>query len=341
MTVYTKTNDGDLLGPMGWGPDNIEEAARLNAEVSLLHAAQDDMPVAWAQRQRDPINDKLLERIEALHQEEELSYTEGSVDLRLVSKLLFGELYKWLAQIIGSCVESGGNRAWTFDQLWQILIGIDPEEPLGKMRLGVDTVSHYGPFSYGDGRKRGGMRGGDGSYCSVQVESYQKTGVLDCNTPALHAITGTDTKDFPEPQDARLYREFGDWKHLEDLRKYADNRLLEAVEVTDAQQSVQLLREFKPHMICSNWGFAPSGEKIGPWHIYKRSGSWAHNMTIIGVIVINGKLYIIVLNSWGPEAHRNGEIFIIPIELYAQWLRSASCIALGDIDLPKSRPVIW
>jgi hypothetical protein len=339
-TAYqTNSQTGDLVGPMGWGVDTMQDDERLQKEQSIIKANQDHSPVFWSRRPSRMMPAGLQQRLEDSHQKRNMSYADGSIDLRLITEIAFGELWQWMAQIIGSCVESGGNRAWTLSQLWQIVASGDPEEPLGKMRLGVDTVSHYGPLSYGLGRRRGGLRRGDGSWCGVQVESYMQDGVLDCNTPQLHRITGTSQQDFPEPQNGSLYRAFGSWQYLDDLLPYCDYRLLEAVDVNDAQQSVELLRAFKPHMICSNWGFGPTSRKINGYTVYRRQGSWAHNMTIAGVIVgEDGNIYIIVLNSWGPNAHRDGEIFVIPIELYSQWLRDASCIAIGDIDLPDSTP---
>lgn len=338
---YTKSDDGDLLGPMGWGPQDREMHPDniLVFESESIYMAQNDSPIAWTERPAREVPDSLKHRLEEVHQKHGMSYNEGSIDLRLLTEVAFGSLYMWLAQIIGSCVASGGIKCWTLSALYQILVLGQPEEALGHMRLGVDTIVPYGPMSYGLGRRRGNMRRGDGSYCSIQIASFMKDGVLDCNTPQLHRITGTDDNNFPEPQSAKLYREFGSWGHLDDLKPYLDYRVLESVEVKDASQSVELLRAGKPHMICSGWGFGPTSKKVNSFTVYKRSGSWSHNMTICGVLVgEDGNLYIIVLNSWGPRAHRDGEFFIIPIELYAKWLKSASCIAIGDIDLPDSAP---
>lgn len=329
------------LGPMGWGPSNVDERTRLNLEVSMLHRNQDDMPVAYKRRPAKEMPPSLEAKFKQIHEKHEIDYDAGSRDLRLLTELVYGEVYEWLAQLIGSCVGSGGQRVWTFSSLWQVVCDGEPEELLGSTRLGQNTVAPFAPFSYGDGRRYGGLRGGDGSFCSAQVKSYTNTGVIDCNLAQLHRIVGSREQDYPETQDTRLYRQFGDWKYLDDLKQYADFRVLEAVEVTSANQSLELLKAGKPHMICSNWGFAPTNQKAGRFTVYRRQGSWAHNMSIVGFIVINGRIYIIVLNSWGANAHEDGSFFIIPVELFDDWLKQASCIAIGDIDLPPSQPRIF
>lgn len=339
MAKKKKAVGVDQPGEMGWGESSLTDNERLNKEVSSLHKAQDDAPIAWSPRlQREP-NPETMKRLAEVHKEH--GYPEGSLDMRMISVMVYGAVAMWLAQIIGSCVASGFIRAFSFRQLAELVILGQPEDALGKTVKGINTIAPYGPFSYGCGRRRGNMRRGDGSYCSIQMESGQKDGVLDCSTPQLHRITGTRDNDLPEPQSSSLYRAFGSWKYLDDLKSYADYRILEAHEVDDADQSMKYLNDFKPHMICSNWGFkADYKHKDGFW-VYKKSGSWSHNMTIIGYIKDSkGNYFIIVLNSWGDRAHKDGEIFVIPIELYQRWLRSASCIAMGDIDLPKPVPAI-
>lgn len=346
MADYKKTSDGDLVfndGACGWGDEKLSDDQKLYNEEKIVDEAQHDYPRAWAHRPAVALPESLKGKLETIHQKHNMSMNEGSIDLRLISELCFGEIFKFPRQIIGSCVASGGMRAWTFASMWQLVANGEPEELLGHQRLSVDTVAPYGPFSYGCGRRRGNLRRGDGSWCGVQVESYQKDGVIDCNTPQLHRITGTTTKNFPEPQSSSLYRSFGSWKYLDDLLPYADYKLNEAVKVRNADQCAKLLAEYKPMLICSSWGFAPGRSgKVNGYTVYRRSGSWAHNLSVVGVLIApNGDRYFIILNSWGPTAHRDGEIFVVTDSTMNSWLKSASCIAVGDIDLPDSVPSIF
>lgn len=337
MSEYkTDPNTGDTIGPMGWGEGHLVETERFDSEQRRYDEVTSDYPAAFCQRPARDLSPAMLLRITEIHAEHGLEFPRD-VDLRLVSLLFEDKLAQWPAQRIGSCVASGGMRAWTLRAWWEVALG-QPEELLGGEIMGKDTVAHYAPVSYGLGRRRGNMRRGDGAYCSVQVESYMKDGVLDCSTPQLHSIAGSDDSDYPEPRSESLYRDFGSWKHLNDLLPYCDHRLLESVKVKDTQGAVDALAAFKPMMICSSWGFAPRTQHSDGFWIYKKSGSWAHNMTIAGMRTAGSDTYIMVLNSWGPRAHRDGEVLWIPADLFGSWVRNASCLTIGEIDLPDSRP---
>lgn len=327
----------DTVGLMGWGEEELTEQQREEKEYRIISEAEQDNPRAFSARPGRIFNDAVRARFDDLVQKK--GYGEGSVDCRLVSDLVFGKTATYPAQIIGSCVASGFMRAWTFRQLAQTIMFGNPQDALGDQIRGFDTIAPFAPFSYGCGRRRGNMRRGDGSYCGVQIESGQKDGVIDCNTPALHRIVGTNARDYPETQSSSLYRKFGSWNYLDDLLPYADYRILESEKMRDSGTALERLKQFKPMMICSSWGFGPQEKHRDGFWIYKRSGSWAHNMTIIGFVIDSrGDVFFIVLNSWGERAHRDGEHFIIPESLFSRWLRSASCLTIGDLDLPTPVP---
>lgn len=334
----------DRIGPMGWGDPALDAGMRLDSERRQLYAAQCAHPVAFKARRAKAVSPAFLKRLQELHDKRGIADAGvKSIDLRVISELLFGQLMQWPAQLIGSCVASGGMRAWGLRSLFEVAAVGDSEEPIGRSRLGFNSLMPFGPYNYGVGRRLGRMRGGDGSYCSVHVQGFQRYGVIPCSTAKLQQIVGSRETDYPETQSTNLYRQFGDWQHLDTLEAYADYPLLESEEIRRGDRAkVCLVHEYKPMMICSNWGFArQSRHKDGFW-VYRRSGTWAHNMTICGWIVASdGNEFVIVLNSWGPDAHEDGEYFVIPAELFDQWLPSASCQTIGDIDLPDSLPLIW
>lgn len=161
---------------------------------------------------------------------------------------------------------------------------------------------------------------------------------------------GLTSDKFPEPQSTSLYRKWGNSNQL--LEQFKDQAvkypLIESDKVTGADYlKTSIGTHFKPANICSNWGFAPdykhptwklaNGESV--W-IYKRSGSWAHNMSVIGMVLVNGKWFVIIENSWGMDAHKNGSWFAIPAELFDSWIRSAECMTVGEIDMTDN-PVAW
>lgn len=239
---------------------------------------------------------------------------------------------------VHNCVASGAMRAITYRTLAEILVFGDLEYMLGYEVTGMNSVAPFAPYHYGCGRRRGGLRGGDGSFCGAQIEALQKDGILMCSAPGLSKIVGTNTRDYPETQDTRLYRQFGDWKYLDDFVEEARRIRLAESNVID-YRNIEEDREdcvvgLKPAMICSNWGFAPSYKHKDGFWVYKRSGQWAHNMTRSGYrVATDGNWFVEITNSWGPDAHRDGEHFYVPIEVFEQWMRQANAATIGELDL--------
>lgn len=246
----------------------------------------------------------------------------------------------YVADNIGvhNCVASGAMRVVTYRSLAEILIFGDAEVFLGYQLEGIDSIAPFAPYHYGCGRKRGGLRRGDGSFCGAQIEAFQKDGILPCSAKGLQQIVGTRESDYPEPQNASLYRSFGSWNYLDQLRPEAikitlvESEMLGRRDVDRAKTA--LVDELKPMMICSSWGFAPQYKHKDGFWVYRRSGSWAHNMSITGFrLASDGNWFVEVTNSWGPDAHRDGEYFYIPIEVFESWLGQANCATIGEIDM--------
>jgi hypothetical protein len=110
----------------------------------------------------------------------------------------------------------------------------------------------------------------------------------------------------------------------------------------DAKNTLCVLKQ--PCHICSSWGFKPvtgrPDDKYGVV-IHRRSGSWAHNMTVYGVISIKGTWFVVIKNSWGATAHPDPGAglprgcFVIPLDLFASWIRQAECMSIGELQLPQ------
>jgi hypothetical protein len=255
---------------------------------------------------------------------------------RYLWKAVFGDYPRWLQQLIGSCVASGGMRACAMRSVAEIVLLGQPEETLGLGMSGTANINHFAPYSYRAGRKRGGINGGDGSFCDAHIEGLMEDGFLPCDTPGLASDA------FPEPQSTSHYRQWGNSNSL--LAKYSTQAreydLLESERITSSADLREVqVEHFKPAMVCSNWAFRPdrqhptwtdNGEKV--W-VYKRdtSTSWAHNMTKSGCFKVDGRWYQEITNSWGDNAHKNGDHFVIPLELEDQWLRSAEVRTIGDL----------
>src|SRR5690606_14407943 len=262
---------------------------------------------------------------------------EGSMDLRYVMLPIYGSIYEWKAQIIGSCVSSGGFRATVLRILCEIVLLGDLEEMLGADFDGPDNLAPFAPYNYRAGRKFAGINGNsDGSMCGPHVRGMQEYGILKCSATGLEDYTD----GYPECSGG-TYRKWGANDRW--LEEFADQgraiRLKESERVETASRVVELIRDhFKPMMICSGVGLAPAKKHRDGFWIYKASGSWSHNMTLVAVRVDSkGNVFIGVWNSWGPNAHRDGSIMWVPIELMEWWVNRANIQSIGEIDLLDSQ----
>jgi hypothetical protein len=333
-----------VRGPMGWGTDetlNID--TRLYIESKNLENSMNDFPVAFKIRQDQPVNDIISDKFRVLMDSK--GYGKDSADMSLLDEFVFGRRMNWLPQKTGSCVISNTFRGWVRRAIFEICLKGDPEEFFGKNEFTQANFSFYAPFSYGCGRRRGKMKGGDGSWCSIQYDSLIKDGVIMCNNgrllEILNKLKADGDKDFPEPQDNNIYRRFQNWEFLDELLPFADFRLLEAPVVKDADTHLELSRQFKPMSCCSGIAIRKIGKHKDGFDIHARDpgNSWAHNMGFHGHFESSdGKIFIRMSNeSWGPNI-----IYNVPVEEVAKWYKTqdVSVQAIGEIDLPDSVPFI-
>lgn len=336
-------------GPMGWGLPEHTMPARYLAEQRQFSKFASERPAMYCRRDAKIANDTLMKRVEARMAEDGI---EGGFDLRYLEMTLWGKQLQWLQQLIGSCVASGGMRAWTRRQMVEIFLFGSPETLFGTTIVGPQNLAHFAPYSYRAGRRRGGLNRGDGSFCSVHIEGLMKDGALPCWAEGL----ASHTDAFPEPQKESTYRQWGSSAGNALMDKFksiaTQYLLLESEKVKSAADAQTLIVEHKkPLMICSDWAFKPDKPhptwktKDGqPIWIYtrNRADSWAHNMTLIGSIKgpdSNG--YKTVENSWGMNAHKNGDYFIIRDSEADTWLNDAECQSIGDIQLPPAMPAAF
>lgn len=327
-------------GKMGWGVPSELEKTKVAKEKENFRILSEEAPMLVQAREAKPINQ---DKMAAFKDEMAKDGIDDGVCLIHLEPIVFGTFLTWLAQIIGSCVASGWMRAATRRMLAEVFILNDPEELFGSKLVGTNNVAPFAPYNYRAGRSLANMNSGDGSYCSVHIRGAEKDGILPCSAPGLVSDT------FPEPQNASLYRKYGNSDAI--LNQFRDigqtYKLVESVPITDGDIAIEQMNGLKPFMICSMFAFEPDYKhptwKLrdgSPVYIYKRNTrtSWAHNMTIIGIVKVGNNWYVIVENSWGMTAHRNGSWFAIPFDLFAEsWLRSAESASIGEIDM-KDNP---
>lgn len=335
--VFVPTN-----AMFGWTDGTVDLKDALDKEFRGADRLANDMPVVC--RARAPI--AAMPEIDKKWQAFQLSKGRhpGSCDWSLLDEFVLGKPLLWLPQIIGSCVVSNTFRGWVQRLMYQIVMLGMPFEFLGRNEFSNLNYAFYGPFTYGCARKRGNMRGGDGLYGDVMAESMIKDGVLSCNTPKLLNITkqlGVDgVNDYPEPQNARVYRAFGDWKYLDELREYADFKLDECPQIRSAEELHEALKGGKPVFNCSGLAIKKIGTHKDGFAIHGRDpgDSWAHNMEYLGYFIASdGAVFFRFSNeSWGPE-----HIYNVPFDEVADWFRrrNVSAFAIGMINGPQSAPL--
>jgi len=333
------------IGPMGWGDGTLTEAEMIRIENETYERAAADMPVAYRSR---PTNNDILPGIrrrwvEALARK---GMADNSMCLNTLEEITVGRKFNWLPQDIGSCVASNTFRVWVQRAIAQIAARGDAEEYLGRAEFGVDSIAPYAPQSYGMARKRANMRGSDGLYCEPMAESLMKDGVLDCSTPKLLEILKSQGADgermLPEPiGKPSLYRAFGNWQFIEELRQFCDHRLLASVKIESVDQHLESSKQMKTAFMCSMIAIRKVGDHPDGFPIHARdpNNRWAHNMGWSGHFYDrSGKLFFILNNtSWGGKAMYN-----IPAEELERWYKAKlpTVMTLEEIDLPDSPPLI-
>jgi hypothetical protein len=333
-----------IRGPMGWGiDDTMPIDARLDTENQIYDRLSADMPVAYKERAQAPLPFTFLDKYNKFLDAK--GYGPGSVDMTHMEEFVFGKQFHWLPQKTGSCVISNTFRGWVRRAMFEIAIKGDPEEYFGTQEFGVKNFSFYAPFSYGCGRRRGNLKGGDGSWCEVQFESLIKDGVIMCNNGRLLEIltklNSVESEDFPEPQNNAVYRRFQNWEFLDELLPFADWRLLETTKVTTIDQHDKCNREFKPMSVCSGIAIHKIGRHKDGFDIFAQNprDSWPHNMQFHGHrIASDGDIFDVLSNeSWGKRV-----IYYVPRKETERWYsrKLVSVQSIGEIDLPKSVPFI-
>jgi hypothetical protein len=265
----------------------------------------------------------------------------------MILPFLFKEATKlspaWLRQLIGSCVASGDMRTTAYRMVAEVFVFNDPEELPGHAFSGRESIAFYAPFNYRAGRKLAGINGNsDGSLCLPHIRGKMQFGHLPCNAANLNADA------FPEPQSQADYKRWGanDTLLNQFALQAAPFKLLESEPVKTVEDIHTLICEhLKPANICSMWGFRSSrrplgqdanGATINQW---SRSGTWAHNMSVVGHVRKGGTWYVIIENSWG-NFHDGSTCFAVEASEMDRWLRQAECQSVGEIDLKDNGPAI-
>lgn len=329
---------------MGWGPPDESRLDRIRhyEEVHYESLCRIAPRYTLARAPREPDHDYM----EDIRHRQQLDGIEGGFSFLHLEELVFKARLPWRPQIIGSCVASASMRVVAMRMLAEVFLFGDPEQLFGDRLEGTKSLASFAPYHYRAGRRLAGINGmGDGSLCLPQIRGLMQFGILPCHTP------GIISESFPEPQNARLYREWGANNVLMD--QFVDSAkkfpLVESTKTLGAAESKDNLTVgLKPELICSAWAFKPDrphptwrlrdGSQV--WiYTRDRSATWQHAMSRVAYVQVAGQWYCIILNSWG-DSHKNGAWFAIPAELDDQWIKQAEVQTIGEIDM-SDNPPLW
>jgi hypothetical protein len=190
-----------------------------------------------------------------------------------------------LRQEVGDCVSMGAANAVMYLQVVA-------------MRTGNATSFRdvFPPYLYGTsrvqiGKGRIGCKsdGSVGSWAAVAVQQY---GVIASDVEGVPTYSGAI---------ARAWGCRGPPANLLDVGK--KSLVKSAAKVTTWQEARDALVNGYPITVASNVGFKMSGTMRGKKLFLPPSGSWAHQMVVIGYDNAPEACFLF-LNSWGPDAHQ-------------------------------------
>lgn len=198
---------------------------------------------------------------------------------------------------------NGGKHLPTFRQLIGDCVGASSLQATQYL-LATKFDGQYTPlwigYTYACGRMApdlgaGRLRGPDGSFGSYQALAAQKYGwLLASEGPEYNSQTIRQwAVRMPSSADQAKARE----------------RIVQSVKkVTTADEIRRAIQAGYPVTIASNWGglMTPPVVEIGEGRkirLNRRSGSWPHQMVVIGYLYAGDSGYWYVLNSWGANAH--------------------------------------
>ena len=187
---------------------------------------------------------------------------------------------------VGSCVSMGCERAVNYTLCAEIANGLDSEHAY------MVQEAIYGLSRVEIGNKKLGR--GDGSIGAWAAEAVKKYGVLKRGKYL------NDKYDLTKYSTSRC-RDWG-WTGLpDDLEPEAKmHPVKEIVPVKSWEDAKKALVQGYGISVASNQGFKMRRDSNG---VCAPSGSWAHQMALVGFATIDGVEYGRIDNSWGSESH--------------------------------------
>lgn len=212
-------------------------------------------------------------------------------------KLFNGQDMIRVVQETGDCVGMSMTDVVNANQAIEIVRG-DRE----KWRQTIDSyVYAYSRVIVG----RNGLRGGAGSVGSWMAKAVQEGGVLPVDEPNVPSYSGrlSDTWGDDKKYNGVSFRDFIDSANDRLLRTVA--RIRNWSELRDAVINGHL------GTIASNRGYKMKPDSSG---FHRPSGSWSHQMSILGLCDDPKQSWVAIGNQWGDQHGR-----LIDFETQEPW----------------------
>lgn len=192
-----------------------------------------------------------------------------------------------IPQQVGDCVSWGAKNAVDYLQCVQITRGPPTH----------DFHPAFAPYIYGISRVQvgNGRLSGDGSIGAWAAEGVRKFGILRNDYGNVPPYSGSVARKWgrrPGPPD----------EFIDEARKFPVETV---APVRSADEVRDAICNGYPCTIASNWGGRQDAGLSRKYNrvVFRRSGSWSHQMSVIAYDGSQGEPLFYVLNSWGPRAH--------------------------------------
>lgn len=187
----------------------------------------------------------------------------------------------------------------------KIMLYVMAVEAIRLRELERFTVPFW-PYTYGKGRERGGMsRPGEGSFGSIQAEAATKDGTVE-QDGTLPGPKERSDGSLTWGKSVEVKWSDGDAAPADVVERAKKHLCRTAAPCANPDDCRDALRNGYPLTIASNWGGLMQCPTQGnpPVLLNKRSGSWSHQMGVIGWWDHPelGEIFC-VSQSWGTDAH--------------------------------------
>jgi hypothetical protein len=206
-----------------------------------------------------------------------------------------GRAFSGIYQKSGSCVGAGGGTVIATLSFVEVVRLGDPEQALIPFWL----------LPYGRSRFYGGMRGpGEGSFGSAFAEAMLKDGIIPANISNLPQPTEDDGM-LTWGKPAEMTWSAGDRISEDWLTQSRRHLVKTAAKLSNADQVRDAIRNGYP-VTCASMYAHNGGTVTGTPQVLlgRRSGSWAHQMSIMAWWnhpTLGDIFYL--MNQWGQGAH--------------------------------------